>query len=634
MDSVALNKARSGFRHPSLLGALWIALLALVGCRSPQEYREQADDAAYQIISSKQEEALGRVEPFTIEAPADTLRDRLLVDQNLPRVGPGSLGSDEIDPIKHWPEDNYLDPDRGDRPESSADLADRNASLTLSLNDALQVAARNNREYRNQKERVFRIALELDLEKYAFDSQFGLPIEGEISSSSGEQGRVTNARESAETSATKQLQQGALLTGQIAFDLTQLLTQGTASSLGLIADASIEVPLLRGAGRWVVTEPLRQAERNALYAIYNFENFKRNFAVEVAARYLGVLRQLDSVANAEENYRRLITSSRRAQALADQGRLPEIQVDQALQDELRARNGWISAQQQYAAQLDEFKILLGLPTDASVGLEGDTLRKLATTVRSELSSMDEMEGEQRVPGRVPAADAPIDLVEPDPADRGPLEMQPEDAIILAFENRLDLRVAEGGVFDSMRKIAVAADGFLPELTLFASGSVGERRAIGSATREDAEVRLDRGSYNALLRLDLPIERRVERDNYRNRIIDLEVAVRELQALEDRIKLEVRSQLRDMLESRESLQIQAQAVKLAERRVDSTGILLRLGRAEIRDVLDAQDSLLSAQNALTSALVNYRVSELQLQSNLGLLEVNEEGLWQEFRPERL
>jgi len=215
-----------------------------------------------------------------------------------------------------------------------------------------------------------------------------------------------------------------------------------------------------------------------------------------------------------------------------------------------------------------------------------------------------------------------------------MEMDSEVAIVLALENRLDLRVAEGGVFDAMRKVAVAADGFLPEFTLFAEGSVGERRSLGSSSSDDAEVRIDRGSYRALLRMDLPLERTVERDAYRNRLIDVEDAVRNLQGLEDRIKLEVRSQLRTLLESRESLRIQAQSVTLAERRVDSTGILLRLGRAEIRDVLDAQDSLLSAQNALTAALVNYRVAELRLQSNLGLLEVNEEGLWQEYQPGKL
>jgi len=131
-----------------------------------------------------------------------------------------------------------------------------------------------------------------------------------------------------------------------------------------------------------------------------------------------------------------------------------------------------------------------------------------------------------------------------------------------------------------------------------------------------------------------LERTAERNIYRNQLINLERSVRDLQALEDSIKLDVRNQLRDMLESRESLRIQAQAVALAQRRVDSTSLLLKLGRAEIRDVLEAQQALLSAQNALTSALVNYRVSELLLQSNLGLLEVDETGLWQEYRPETI
>jgi outer membrane protein TolC len=233
---------------------------------------------------------------------------------------------------------------------------------------------------------------------------------------------------------------------------------------------------------------------------------------------------------------------------------------------------------------------------------------------------------------VPPADAPIVLSPPSREDRGPLEMDSEPAIRLALEHRLDLRVAEGGVYDSMRGVAVAANGFLPEFTLGGGTSFGERRGTGSALSDDAAVSFDRGSYNALLRLDLPLERTAERNTYRNQLINLERSVRDLQALEDSIKLDVRNQLRDMLESRESLRIQAQAVALAQRRVDSTSLLLKLGRAEIRDVLEAQQALLSAQNALTSALVNYRVSELLLQSNLGLLEVDETGLWQEYRPE--
>jgi outer membrane protein TolC len=46
------------------------------------------------------------------------------------------------------------------------------------------------------------------------------------------------------------------------------------------------------------------------------------------------------------------------------------------------------------------------------------------------------------------------------------------------------------------------------------------------------------------------------------------------------------------------------------------LFLEAGRAAMRDLLEAQDALLSAQNGLTSAAVGYRVAELELQRNIG------------------
>ena len=57
-----------------------------------------------------------------------------------------------------------------------------------------------------------------------------------------------------------------------------------------------------------------------------------------------------------------------------------------------------------------------------------------------------------------------------------------------------------------------------------------------------------------------------------------------------------------------------------------------GRAQIRDVLEAQEALIQAQNGLTSAVVNYRIAELEFQRDTGLLQIDEKGLWQEYSPE--
>jgi len=449
---------------------------------------------AYDIVAAKQREAFGEIEPFTVDQAAATLRDRLLIEQDLPTSGRASMGSDALEPTKHWPKrENYLEADREGRPASQPAQDSIKSALTLDLNEALQVAARNNRDYQARKETVFRSALDLDLKRDAFRGTFSLPVDGEVVSAGLGEDAVVNSGVSAVGGVTQRLKNGTLLTGRIAVDLAQLLTQQGGSSLGLLTDVSVQVPLLRGAGRWVVTEPLTQAERDALYAIYNFERFKRTFAVDVATRYLGVLRLLDQVDNAEENYRRTVMSSRRAQALANEGRLPEIQVDQAVQDELRARNGWISAQQNYAAALDSLKNLLGLPTDAEITLDRQTLERLASAVRAVLPALAESGSANYKATDVPSADAPIVLLPPSREDRGPLEMDSELAIRLALEHRLDLRVAEGGVYDSMRGVAVAANGFLPEFTLGGGTSFGERRGTGSALSDDASVSFDRGS---------------------------------------------------------------------------------------------------------------------------------------------
>ena len=389
--------------------------------------------------------------------------------------------------------------------------------------------------------------------------------------------------------------------------------------------------MLRGSGKHIVTEPLTQAERNVVYAIYEFERFKRTFAVDVATDYFSVLKQLDEVKNSTENYRSLVSSSRRSRKLAEAGRLKEIEVDQALQNELRARDRWIRSRETYKKRLDSFKNLLGLPTDAMVELERSDLDELLAPTHEIMKEMVADEAQRSRQQSLPA-DAPIELVEPSMENAGPMEIPESEAVRLAFDNRLDLRVTTGKVYDTQRAVIVAADALGAELTFFGSTSSGARRTITSADLDDAQFRTDKARYSALLTLDLPIERTTERNKYRNSFINLERAVRNVQIQEDRIKLSLRNVLRDMLQARESLYIQARAVLVAEKRVKSVNLFLEAGRAQIRDLLEAQEALLSAQNSLTSAVVDYRIAELQLQRDIGLLKIDEKGLWQEFKLE--
>lgn len=605
---------------------LFLAALVLqTGCSSPAQYRREIDKVAADIISEKQIEATGKATEFNVEKPGDTLRRRLMLGQNLPISGRPSLGTDKLKPPEHWPEKSCPKATYG---SSVIEPGDVNEPLTLSLVQALQIGARNSFEYQNQKEQVFKTALGLELERDAFRNTFVGQVDSLLSTDTTGGRTVSGTVTSGDSEISRKLKSGARLSAALAIDLANLLTMGGASSLGILGDATVSIPLLRGAGKHIVTEPLTQAERNAVYAIWDFERFKKTFAVNTASKYLSVLQQLDAAKNSEADYRSRIASARRSRRLADAGRIKKIEVDQAVQNELRARQGWIAARQRYKKQLDSFKSFLGLPPDSFVELDPNELELLISPTKAILEQIAE-EDSVRDNISIPAADAVIKLKEPDNEKAGHLELNETLAISLAFDNRFDLRLTEGKVYDAQRAVVVAADALGAELTFLGSAKLGQRRTVTTADLDSAQLRTDKGVYSAILTLDLPFERTEESVDYRVSFINLERAVRDVQILEDEIKTEVRNALRDMLEARENMYIQAKAVYVAQKRVKSVTMFLEAGRAQTRDLLEAQDDLLSAQNLLTASVVDYRIAELEIQRDMGVLEVDEKGLWHEY-----
>ncbi len=611
--------------------ALLAAALLAAGCDSAY-WRKSEDRAADEIIREKQKIALGRNEPFSIEPAADTLRRRLLEGQRLPVSGPASFGSDRVVKLPHWPEKKMPSFVLGADSGIVVPAAD-NEAVRLTLEQALMVAARNNRDYQTNKENVFQAALALDLQRDAFRNIFFGTLQTEYTedlSGSSATGGVTSTGTGR---VARTLQNGTSLAATVAVDVAKLLTGGRQSSLGLLADLSATVPLLAGSADYVVTGPLTQASHNVIYAVWSFERFKRTLAVQVAAQYLSVLQQLDQVKNAEDNYRGLITATRRARRLADAGRLSEVQVDQARQDELRARQSWVDADLGYDRALDSFRVTLGLPADANVVLDPAELQRLADTAKERLARNQKADDLQAAveSGKPLSADAPVTLVPATREGGGLYEIEMRAAVEIALSRRLDLRTKQWSVDDAQMQLITAADALRAGLNLTVGAGAGEGRSLGSAASPNAKLDFNHGIYTGGLELDLPFHRTPQAIAYRNAYIALESSVRDVQSLEDRVKLDVRNDLRGLLEAREGFRIQAQAVKLAERRVRSTQVFLEAGRAEMRDLLDAQDALVVAQNALTAALVGYRVAELNLQRDMDVLEVNEKGLWHEYQP---
>jgi outer membrane protein TolC len=572
----------------------------------------------------KQKQALGKTEPLSIERPSDTLRRRLLDEQGLQYSSKASLGTDQLTPVSGWPDKGYPPP------AESVDAnipVEPNKPLKISLLDALQIGAHNSFDYQSRKELVFQAALDLDLQRNNFRVLFNKAVaSGQASTNTAGVDTVSTLDTSGTVGVSKQFINGATVSSTLAVDLARILTQGGSRTLGVTSDTSVSIPLL-GVSRLQPAENLTQAERNVIYRMWDFERYKRTFAVNVATSYFGVLRDMDSLTNALANYRSAAQSARWSRRHADAGRLSEIQMDQAIQRELTSRNGWISAQESLKGRLDSFKNLIGLPTDARIEVDPNDLEQLRSQAKKTVEEIKKARQERMIPDTFISADSPVELTPANREGAGPLEMDEATAIRLALENRLDLRQAIGKVYDGQRQVVLQAERLGADLSLGGSAKFTD-------TDADGHLHFTGGNYSALLNLDLPIERTAERNAYRNSLISLEQDVRSVQTLEDQIKLSIRDELRTLLESRESLKIQAQSVVLAEIQVDSSNLLLEAGRIEIRDLLTAQDSLLSAQNSLTAAAVSYRTAELDIQRDLDLLRVNEQGLWHEFSPEEV
>lgn len=611
----------------SLWGVVTVALVAISGCRSAQDYRREADETSKTYLQAVQREVTGTTEDFEIETPADTLRRRLMLDQNLLANDPASFGIRDIPTNRYWKAEDRLLPG-GEDPSVAIWQGGTNA-LEIGLVDAVRIAAFNSPDYKSRKESLYRAALAMDLEDDAFRSIFSgrlasnLSIRRDAHERDALANHAVSHDESASFGVNRKFRNGVRVTGSIMANLAGMLTGDTRTAWGSSADLSISVPLLRGSGELVNTESLTQAERSFVYEIRAFEQYKREFICRIESAYLALVLAKRQQQNQDEAFRRVIRSTRRSYRMSEASRMSQSQFEQAHQSELSSKASWIASCQSYEATKDAFKITLGLPPDARIEPRESDLTELEKYVGRFIEALPESYDMGK--------GGEIELDPPDSVDEGGLKSRTDIAIATAFSNRLDFVTVRDRLEDAQRQLLIAEDRLRAEVTLGASAA-NVAETVGPTSRRSGvnhgRIHPRETSLNPILTVDLPIERRAERNGYRNALIAVENAVRNYQQEEDQLKSTIRGDMRSMSQTKDNLLIQYMAMNLAERRVRNQEILLQAGRADMTVMLEAQDSLVSAKNSLYAAMISYKNQELALQRDLGLLEVSVNGTWKE------
>ncbi len=456
-------------------------------------------------------------------------------------------------------------------------------SGVLSLTQAVAIATAHNRDYLRQKEQLYLIALDLTLARHQFAKKWFGTIDASYTRNSADESVSSDSR----LGFNQLMADGARVGASVAIDWARFLTGDPRTSLASVLTATVSQPLLRGRGRMIVQENLTQAERSALYQLRSFARFRKTFVVSTVSAYYRVLQQKTTVENAESSYYRLLESQKRLELEAEAGMASKSEVDEARQRTLSAENNWVQAQERYERVLDQFKVSLTLPTDTKVELDPNELENLEAVVTRQV------------------------------------DYTPQTAIEAALNWRLDFATSADRVEDAERKVILAADNLGAELNLVGSAGVGST----PSTQID-RLQFHEGTYTLGLEADLPLDRKSERNAYREALISLEQQQRNFEDDRDNIELEVRDALRGLNAEAEGYRIQKMALELAEDRLEAQKMLFDIGQSDVRLLLESEDDLLTAQNEVISSLVEFTISGLSFYRDIGVLQVKPDGMWEE------
>jgi len=201
----------------------------------------------------------------------------------------------------------------------------------------------------------------------------------------------------------------------------------------------------------------------------------------------------------------------------------------------------------------------------------------------------------------------------------------EEAIETALLRRLDLANSADKIDDEVRNLILSADGLGPELNL----AVKIDKVSSREETDFTQLQFHEGEYTIIgLDADLPLNRKTERNDYRRALIRLEQQQRQYDKDRDGVELRVRSRYRQLLERAERYRIQKMSLDLAQRRVENNELLLDAGRGTVRVLLESQDALLDAQNRVTTALVGHLIAKLNFFTDVGILQVRPDGMWEQ------
>jgi hypothetical protein len=333
-----------------------------------------------------------------------------------------------------------------------------------------------------------------------------------------------------------------------------------------------------------------------------FEEFA-NFRPLIEDRFQDVEADLKRMDDAKDTRFKLLNTQEQARFEVDR---------KELADNLTA------LEQRFAQGDEELKTLRGNLAKQPAGTTANALVALAgslNTLAQELSLVQ--------------ARARLEAVTIDPVD-----LNSKQALNIAEAYRQDWMNNRATLVNTWRLITFNANALKSNVTVTFNGTLGTQR--NNAVSFDSND----GTLSAGLRFDPPFTRLLERNNYRQALISYQSDRRTLIQFVDSVNQTLRQDLRLIRQYQMGLEIQRRAVAIAVRRVDKCledlnapppavlpgQVAAQFGPTAAFNLLTAISDLRNAQNNFLSVWLNFYQQRLELDTDLGILELDERGMW--------
>ncbi len=457
----------------------------------------------------------------------------------------------------------------------------------ISLADALDFAVHRNRTYLARKEVVYLTALDLTLTRQQFGPIVdagggGFYTETQVKNGVNNLVRTSTLATDGAVTFDYLMRTGARLAVDLSTDFTRFFTGGVRNLSDSRAAVTLSQPLLRGAGVLAASEPLRQDERDVLYAVREFTQYRKDFTVDIASQYFRVVQAREAARNRFVAYKASNASIVREGALAEANLRSQSSLKQIQQSQITYERNWINAIRTYEEQLDDLKVALGLPVTERMILAKDELDKLQ--VKDPQGNLDQ-------------------------------------ALDTALITRLDLYNERDRVQDSSRRVKIAHQNTLPTVNALAGYEIGTPGNNPGLELNHQDRRIQGG-----LDVDLNLNVKPERNSLRAAQVGEQRAQRELELAEEQLRNTIRTDWRGLEVARKQYDLAQKGLSLASKRLEIEEALMEEGQGTARDIVESQDRLITARDLVVSTLIDHVIARLRLWSDMGVLYIEKDGAW--------